>query len=150
MNFCSRATFADAYLIKYEESMRDPDTKIALVTTRVNVAYLNQHLKHKGILQVIPESQILVHCNIFYPKQSPFQRPFNDKLLQYQASGLIDFWASKFVNLKFAQNLRPKPDPTRALKMHDLSATFQTLALGCLLSAVVFIGELIYSRRTTV
>jgi hypothetical protein len=130
--------------------MRDPDTKIALLTTLVNVAYLNQQHKHKGILHVITERQILVPLNIFYPKQSPLRRPIDEKLLQYQTCGLIDFWASKFVDLKFAHNLHQENEPPRALKLHDLTASFQSLALGCLLGAIVFIGELIYSHRQKV
>jgi hypothetical protein len=143
----TRVIFENAYLSKNEDRMHDSNTKIALLTTLVNVAFLNQQHKQKGILQVIPEHQNLIPLNIFYPKQSPFRRPFDDKLLQYQSSGLIDFWASKFVNLKFAQDLPQKQEPPRSLRLNDLTASFQSLVLGCLLSAIVFIGELIFSNR---
>ena len=82
---------------------------------------------------------------MWFPKNSYLIEAIDDKLLWYQCSGLIRYWASFEEDHKF---LNPKPDPKgpTPLSLENFSATFQIWILACGLSSVVFFSEILWNN----
>lgn len=81
---------------------------------------------------------------MWFPKNSYLIESINDKLLWYQCSGLIRFWASFEEDHKF---LNPKPDPKgpTPLSLENFSATFQIWIYSSGLACLIFIVELFWN-----
>jgi hypothetical protein len=81
---------------------------------------------------------------MWFPKNSYLIEAIDDKLLWYQCSGLIRYWASFEEDHKF---LNPKPDPKgpTPLSLENFSATFQIWIYACGLSSIIFLVELFWN-----
>ena len=82
---------------------------------------------------------------MWYPKNSFLIEAINDKLLWYQCSGLIRYWASGEEDHKF---LNPKPDPKgpTPLSLENFSATFQIWFYSSGLACLIFLVELFWNE----
>jgi hypothetical protein len=98
-------------------------------------------------LNVIPKHQhSMVPLVIVYPKQSALIDPLNAKIMRMQSSGLIDHWATEYVNRKFSR-VSKAPRSTEPLSFGNVAAAFNILAIGYLVSGVTFLGEHFWHER---
>lgn len=66
---------------------------------------------------------------------------FNEKIGHFKASGLIDFWMSKFVSM----DLNNSKESLSSLSLKHLLGTFMVLIYGLTIAFIVFIIELGWS-----
>ncbi|XP_070495750.1 ionotropic receptor 21a-like [Chironomus tepperi] len=100
--------------------------------------------RHREPLYTIcKQSFTFIPITMWFPKNSYLIEPIDDKLLWYQCSGLIPFWASFEEDHKF---LNPKPDPKAPtpLSLENFSATFQIWMYISALASAVFLLELFW------
>jgi hypothetical protein len=137
-----RCIFINADIEDYEGELRDYNSKIGFMSTGAHTAYFNAQNYQKGILHVMPEDQLFIPVLIVYPKYSVLIWPINRKILNYQSSGLIDFWASRYVNNKYLREWKRKEHQTpKPLKFVNIQASIAVLLTGHLLSIITFCLE---------
>jgi hypothetical protein len=142
-----RFTFVDATIDDFESVLRDWRSKEGFMSTLAHLTYYNKYNHQKGILNVIPRYQpSMVPFVIFYPKQSGLIDPFNARILRMQSSGLIDHWATDYVNLKFTRPMSP-PQSTEPLGFGNIGAAFNILLIGYLASGLAFLAEQFWHER---
>jgi len=83
---------------------------------------------------------------MFYPKNSYLVQTFDKILSRFVTAGLIDFWASKQMDMKFL-NFKAGSSGPKRLNLEHLSGTVQIWIGGCLLAFVAFIAELICVKQ---
>jgi hypothetical protein len=69
---------------------------------------------------------------------------FNEMLLSLISSGLIDKWASGFIDVKYLK--KPVNDDIKILSLDQLEGAFQLLVAGLLAGFVAFCGENLIGR----
>lgn len=109
------------------------------------VLYWNR-LHYKDYLyQVCKEIYTMVPVSIFFPKHSYLVESFNEQLLVFESSGLIQHWAAVNIDMKFLNFKAPSTGPKR-LTLDHLSGTNQMLLGGLILSFAVFVGEVCWIK----
>lgn len=88
----------------------------------------------------------MIPITIYVQKDFYLLEAFNEKLEQFKASGLIEFWHLSNLDTKSAKT--ESLDYEKALKMQQLMGSFQLLELGWLFSILAFITELLISALT--
>lgn len=123
----------------------DTEFKGGLMITLSQVLYKNQIHKQNFRYQVCREFYSMVPVVLYFPKNHYLVENINRKLEAFSAGGLIDFWASfhmdmKYLNFKWT-NLGPKK-----LNMRHLSGIFQILMYGLVVSLLSLFAEISWSR----
>lgn len=80
---------------------------------------------------------------IFFPKNSYLVENFNEKLLVFDSAGLVQFWASAHMDMKYLNFKFDKKGPIR-ISLHHLSGTLQLFVGGIVMSLFSFLGEIIW------
>lgn len=86
----------------------------------------------------------MIPISLFYPKDSYLVEPIDEKLIWYQCSGLMSYWASKEMDYKYL-SYKSESNGPKAMAMQHFSGTFQIWVFACALSCVVFIAEHFWS-----
>jgi len=87
----------------------------------------------------------MLPITMWFPKNSYLVEPINDKLVWYQSSGLVLYWASNEEDYKYL-NPGPENKGPQPLTFAHLIATFQIWMFACGLSGVVFIAEIFWNN----
>jgi len=74
-------------------------------------------------------------------------KTFDKILSRFVTAGLIDFWASKQMDMKYL-NFKAESSGPKRLNLEHLSGTIQIWIGGCLLAFVAFIAELVWAKIT--
>lgn len=82
---------------------------------------------------------------MYFPKNSYLIENFNDKLIQFDAAGLIQYWASAHMDMKYL-NFKVAGAGRKQITLHNLSGILQILLGGMVLSFAVFVCELFWKR----
>lgn len=81
----------------------------------------------------------------YYPKETYLRDPIDERLVWYQCSGLMNFWASKEMDYKYLSyaqvNTGPKP-----MSVEHLSGTFRVWFFACVFSIGVFLLEVFWNQ----
>lgn len=113
------------------------------------VLYKNQVNFRSFLYKVCKEFYTMVPVSIFFPRNSYLVENFSNKLIAFEAAGLIQHWASAHMDMKYlnfnADNVGPKK-----LTLSHLSGTNQMLIGGLVLAFVSFIFEMFWFKLRTV
>ena len=86
----------------------------------------------------------MIPISLFYPKDSYLVEPIDEKLIWYQCSGLMSYWASKEMDFKYL-SYKSESNGPKAMAVQHFSGTFQIWIFACALSCVIFIAELFWN-----
>lgn len=122
----------------------DTSSKIALFTSEDHLAYRNiiasPHKFYHHAEETIFRSNIVIYMH----KQSCLVQEIDHILINLVSGGLITQFASNFINPSF---LRKESDSnTKSLNFEQLDGAFELLAIGLLLSCIVFTIEVTFTR----
>lgn len=78
---------------------------------------------------------------IYTRKNFPLLQAFDEKIKNLNSAGLINLWYQKSLQIKARVK---EPESPKKLTFHHLLGSFQILALGLLISLIVFIWECFY------
>lgn len=81
---------------------------------------------------------------IIFSKQFYLTEAINEKLLNIQAAGLIDYWQSEIIDQRLLK--RQESSEPKGIKFEYLSGSFYILGISCVFSLLVFLGELFHGR----
>lgn len=87
----------------------------------------------------------MIPVTIYFPKNSYLVDSFNRKLMLFDSSGLIQYWASANMDTKYLNFKAVATGPKRITLQH-LSGTINTLFGGLALALVVFSFELFWIK----
>lgn len=88
------------------------------------------------------EYYTMVPVAIFFPLNSYLTEIVSRKLEEFEAAGLINYWASAHTDTKYLNFNTEKTEPKK-INMNHLSGTVQLFVCGIIVSSLVFIAELI-------
>lgn len=83
----------------------------------------------------------------YFPKNSFLTEAVNEKISILKAAGLIDFWISKHMDVKYVKVQEPTKEPTK-LNFYQLSGIVCIWGFGCVSAFMVFIVELVWAFLT--
>jgi FtsH-binding integral membrane protein len=103
-----------------------------------------------SLLCRLPDKISGYEITMYMQKGNPLFRPVNDVILRLLEAGLVDFWWSMVVYLqKFSTEKEEgvvAPITFFVFSLSHLYVAFTFLALGCCISGVVFILEIVYKN----
>jgi hypothetical protein len=127
------------------EAVKDPNFKGAFSKTLTGALYLNQLNHNATMFKICREPYMTLPIVVYVQKDFYLLNEINEKILLFQAFGLIEHWHSESVDSKFL-NVE-EATTLKALNVHHLWGTFQTWICGCFVGSLVFGGELLVWRR---
>lgn len=121
------------------------DFKGGVCSTMDEVLYLNK-LNHKNFTyRVLPEYLYWFNNVIYFRKNSPFIKAFDEKISLFKSAGLIEFWVSKYLDVAYL-NFKETSKAPRKFNIEQLEGGLRLWIYGCLISSLVFIFEYMYSN----
>lgn len=87
----------------------------------------------------------MIPISIYYPKNSYLVEPIDEKLIWYQSSGLMPYWASHEMDFKYLTYKSSLKGP-KAMSLENFSGTFQIWMFASTLSVGIFLIELCQKR----
>lgn len=104
------------------------------------VVYLNQKNFKNFSFRISNEYLKTSPVAFYFPKNSFLVEAFNEKISFLKSAGLIDFWISKHMDLKYVK-VKEADVGARSLKFMQLKGIFWIWFFGCMLSSLIFIAE---------
>lgn len=124
----------------YRDKTLDPQFKGAVFNYLSQVLYLNQ-LNYKTFTYRICKEKFTTSQILFYfQKDFYLLDDFNHFMAALHQSGLINYWRSKFIDVRFS-NIKEVPAPA-SLTFFRLLGSVQVWTVGIALGALVFAVEL--------
>ena len=80
---------------------------------------------------------------MYFPQNSYMVENINPLLLQFEAAGLIQFWASANVNKKYL-TFNFESSVAKELTVEHLYGSFQLLAAGLIISFAILLFEILW------
>jgi hypothetical protein len=110
------------------------------------VLYKNMLRARNGeeLYRICKQSFTMIPISIYYPKDSYLVAPFDEKLIWFQCSGLMAYWASQEMDYKYLRLNSDVSEP-KAMSLEHFSGTFQIWLLLCALAFVVFLFEVFWN-----
>lgn len=121
----------------------DPSFKGGVCTSLDEVLSINKLNSKTFALQVLPEYLYSLNYGIFFQKNSPYVKTFNELTSLFKSAGLIDFWAKKYLDNSYLK-LKKLTNEPKKMSFDQLKGSFELLLFGCLLSLFAFLVEIIY------
>lgn len=87
----------------------------------------------------------MVPVVIFFPKNSYLPEIFSRKLEEFEAAGLITYWASAHMDTKYL-NFNSGNEEPKKITLSHIFGTVQLLFFGLFVSFVVFSGEFLFFK----
>lgn len=109
------------------------------------VLHKNQVLQKTLHYQVCKEFYSINPIVIYFPKNSYLVESINSRLEAFSSNGLIKYWASNHMNMKYL-NLKWNNTGPKQLSLENISGILQILFTGLVMSTVVFLGEVFLFR----
>ena len=95
---------------------------------------------NKNSPKIICKEHYMTNSLVFYTLKKFFLLDeLNKRIEMMKTGGLIDFWYFKYVGRNSKENL----NPPKVLTLDNFKGSFGILLLGCVISCVVFIIELV-------
>lgn len=121
-----------------------PDFKGAVLSSEDHLAYRNILAAPDRYYRHAPEIIITYNIVIYMHKQSCLTRQLNEMIIYLVSGGLIDTWASKFIDKQFLKY--KSTSKAKALNMQQLMGAFQLLMVGLAMSFVTFCFEHLFVK----
>lgn len=118
--------------------------------------YLNQFYDPntgENLLENIPETAYEFYISLMAPKNSPFIEKFNEILLQYVETGIVDYHSNRAMadnDIIWIQRVLKGEIPetaAKAIKIGELMPLFEIYIYLVIASSVVFVLEILYQPR---
>lgn len=126
------------------EKVKDPSFKGAFSKTLTGALYLNQLSYNTTLYKICREPYMTLPIVIYVRKDFFLLNEINDKILLFQAAGLIEHWHSKSVDSKFLNIV--EPTVLKKLNLKHLYGTFQIWFGGCIVAGIAFVVELVIDK----
>lgn len=123
----------------------NPSSKVIVTSSLEQVLYVNKMNYKEYALTVCREYLFTYLYGIYFRKNSYLVHSFNHNIASFKTSGLIDFWASDFISMKYL-NLRITEDGPRQLNIEQLLGGFEVLFIGMILGIILFFLEIIAEK----
>ncbi|XP_001651225.2 uncharacterized protein LOC5566818 [Aedes aegypti] len=128
-------------------------TKIATVTRRTTLSLDNAVFISTKQLFMVPECPRLYNLAYVVPRHSVLLEGINVLILQMLNGGLINHWIDVMnfnVTIRDWEQIRSSHEESfKILTLIDMQFPFYLLAIGLILSGVIFLIELVYYRIST-
>jgi hypothetical protein len=107
-----------------------------------DVLYKNKIKAHnkEPLYTVCKEPFTTIPITMWFPKNSYLVEPIDEKLIWYQCSGLLQYWASFEEDSKYLSHTYVVKGP-QPMSVENFSATFQILLFACGLGFIIFLLE---------
>lgn len=126
---------------KYAMKTVDTSFRGAVFSFLSTTRYMNSLNKKNFTYNMLKES-VLTNQIVWYFRRNFFLRDaFNEKISQFKANGLINFWMSRYLNSSDVQATESRV-PT-SLNLDQVQGIFSLLICGTIVASVGFIVELI-------
>lgn len=102
--------------------------------------YANKLNKDNYTLTVCKQQMFTFQYGIYFRKNSYLVYEVNKKISAIKASGLIEHWASKYIDAKYLNILQPKTGPKK-LNITQLKGCFEAWIMGLGVGIIVFLLE---------
>jgi hypothetical protein len=119
-----------------------PHARHAVTRSLEQVLYINMMNYKEYTLTICRENLFAWQYGIYFQKNHYLVKSFNKYISQFKASGLIDFWASDYINNKYL-NMKLTESGPKMLNVEQLLGSFEVLFIGLLLGTLIFACELI-------
>jgi len=126
---------------KLRDVMKDPYYNGAFLTTTGHLAYRNLKVYPNHFHEYAPTPLYTLNIVIYMNLGSCLRMYFNEMLMKFVSSGLINRWASEFIDSKYLK--KPVDDKLKILSLDQLEGAFQLLIGGLLIGFAVFCGEVL-------
>ncbi|CAO1388058.1 unnamed protein product [Diamesa tonsa] len=143
LKFFKRKKVVNGSLEIYQKKTLDYRFKGCTCGPLSEVLYLNQQNYKNFTYKVLKEFLFTAQIVIYYTKNFYLKEEVNDKLLYMKASGLVDHWISKSMDMKYLNMKEPKHGPKK-LNLQQLSGGFQVWLGGCFIGFSTFLCEHVY------
>jgi hypothetical protein len=131
---------SDSEEVGHFRSMSDPYTRGGLAEPFDNILRLN----NGSFYNTIPDPLTKTSVVIYIQKKSFLTKEFSQKILDFQAAGLIEYWINLEGSIKI--NSVMNDDEPKVLTLKQLSAPFIISSAGVFISLIFFIIEIIHYR----
>lgn len=129
---------------KTQETL-NPSAQHVVTSSLEQVLYINKMNYKEYTLTVCREYLFTYLYGIYFRKNSYLVHMFDNHIAMFKTSGLIDFWASDFISMKYLK-VQIEADGPRQLSIAELLGGFEVLFLGLAIGAVLFITEVIAEK----
>jgi len=120
----------------------------ALLASMLEVAHANQKKRDEFSHLICQQFVMTTNVVIFFRKEFYLIEAINDKINSFLASGIMEHWIEKSVDMHFATRKVIKRGPKK-LNIEHLSGIFKLLCIGCAVSSMFFVFELLYFKLRT-
>lgn len=124
----------------YQLKTLDPKFNGAVCSSLDEVVHLNQKNFKNFTFQISNEYLKTSSVVFLFPKNSFLVNVFNEKISILKAAGLIDFWISRHMDLKYVKMKEELSGP-KTLKLLQLRGVFSIWIAGCTVALITFIVE---------
>lgn len=117
----------------------------AFMTSMTDIIYRNQQTYKSFVLKVCKEELLTTNIVMYYPKSFYLKGAIDDKLSALSASGILEHWTQKYVDLRF-YNVKQQESGPKSLQVQHIFGIVNIWLIGCALGIFVFFMELGTSR----
>lgn len=125
--------------IKQQQTM-NPLSLGAVSSSLEQVLYFNKKNYKNMTLTVCKEYLFTFQYGIYFRKNSYLEEVFNEKISMLKSSGLIDFWASDYINIKYL-NIKLRDGSPKKLNIERLWGGFEVLFIGLTIGSIILVIE---------
>lgn len=118
----------------------NPSSKHVVTSSLEQVLYFNKINYKEHTLTVCREYLFTYLYGIYFRKNSYLVHMFNKNIALFKTSGLIDFWASDYISMKYL-NMHIVDDGPKQLNIDQLLGGFEVLFIGMIGSLILFVLE---------
>lgn len=145
--FCRRIIIKNSETSSYQLKTLDPKFNGAVCSSLDEVVHLNQK-NFKNFTFHISNEYLKTSSVVFYfPKNSFLVKAFNENIGFLKAAGLIDFWISRHMDLRYVK-LKEGLSGPKTLKILQLRGIFTIWLAGCIVGIIILFLEFARKRLT--
>lgn len=115
----------------------DPSKKSVVCHYYSVISYLNSLNSRNFTLRILNEVLVSNQIVFYFTKNFYLVDEFNEKISFFKASGLINFWMSRYAG---PDTMKAEDIPTK-LTLLNLQGTFELFLYGIIISVTMFAGE---------
>jgi hypothetical protein len=132
-------------LLEKRQATLNPSARHVVTSSLEQVLYINKMNYKDYTLTVCREYLFTYLYGIYFRKNSYLVHMFNQHIAYFKTSGLIDFWASDFISMKYL-NMQVQSDEPKQLRIHELLGGFEVLFAGMIFGSLLFVVEVIAEK----
>lgn len=126
--------------LKRRETL-NPYYHAAVTSSIEQVLYYNKMNYKNNTLTICMEPLFTFQYGIYFRKNSYLRGLFNEKISVMKSSGLIDFWASDYIDIKYL-NIKLRDESPKRLNFEQLRGGFEVLYIGVSVGFFILVCEI--------